>query len=134
MKDISWKTVSISVLLMLLVLSVYDNYTKGREQKIIEDTAVFLDGYPPIRVINFERMTTELLARNHSPAEVVEYGELMIRYFSNQGYLILESQAIVTQPEELKLQFISLDKLREATKKLGINSALKASGASKVRN
>lgn len=113
----------VSVVIAVIAISTYNHFAVKRESLIKNDLDELIQGYPPIRVLNFERMTSELLGQNYTPAEVIEYGELMIRYFSNQGYLVLESQAIVTQPKHLKLNLISLQELRDAADKLGIRSA-----------
>lgn len=113
----------VSAVISLFTISAYNHFAVEREAQIRDEISELTQGYPPIRVLNFERMTSELLAQNYTPKEVVEYGELMIRYFADQGYLVLESQAIVTQPQHLKLNLISLQELRDAADKLGIRSA-----------
>ena len=114
------KSILISALITIVAIMTYDYRSKNRLDKIHDETAEYLKNYPPIRVINFERLTKELLARGHTNDEITEYGELMIRYFSKKGYIVLESRAIVTQPASIKLIHIPLNELRLAAKELGI--------------
>ena len=109
------------VVALSVIVGINMAITNTMIDKAVEGYAKSVPAAPKIMIVNMDMIVKDLTSQNVEPLDVLLYTQTLNALLVKEGYLVLDSQDVLSYHPRYTFQSIPSEKLFEAAKKAGID-------------